>query len=92
MSVLQYYVYYKFDSARIEEVRAAVNKVFSDVEKATGVRGQWQQRRDDASTFMETYLDVADAAAFDRALGQALDKAAFGKLGIQRITEIFKCA
>ena len=92
MSAIQYYVYYKFDPARIEEVRAVVNLVFNEVEKATGIQGQWQQRRDDASTFMETYLEVADAAAFDRALGQALEKAAFGQLGIQRITEIFKCA
>ena len=92
MSALQYYVYYKFDPARIEEVRAVVQKVFDEVRNATGVQGQWQLRRDDASTFMETYLDVADSGAFDRALSQALEKAGFASLGIQRITEIFRCA
>ena len=92
MSALQYYVYYKFDPARIEEVRAIVDKVFDEVRKATGVQGQWQQRRDDASTFMETYLGVDASVGFDPALAQALDKAGFGRLGIQRITEIFRCA
>jgi hypothetical protein len=92
LSALQYYVYYKFDPARIEEVRAIVQQTFDEVRNATGVQGQWQQRRDDASTFMETYLGVADAGAFDRALAQALEKSGFGRLGIQRITEIFRCA
>ena len=92
MSALQYYVYYKFDPARIEEVRAVVEAVFGEVLKATGVQGDWQQRRDDASTFMETYPGVTDAAAFDRALARGLEKAAFARLDIQRITEIFRCA
>jgi hypothetical protein len=92
LSALQYYVYYKFDPARIEEVRAIVQQTFDEVRNATGVQGQWQQRRDDASTFMEIYLDVADAGQFDRALAQALEKSGFTRLGIQRITEIFRCA
>jgi len=92
LSALQYYVYYKFDPARIEEVRAVVQVVFGEVLEATGVQGDWLQRRDDASTFMETYPCVTDAAAFDRALAQGLGKAAFARLGIERITEIFRCA
>ena len=92
MSALQYYVYYKFDPVRIGEVREVVQSVFREVHAATGVQGQWQQRRDDPSTFMETYLAVTDSRAFERTLEEALHKTGFLKLDIQRITEVFKCA
>lgn len=92
MSALQYYVYYKFDPKRIDEVRTTVHALFAGVSSATGIQGQWQQRRDDASTFMETYFEVADGAAFERALSQAVENSGFAKLGIRRVTEIFQCA
>ena len=92
MSALQYYVYYKFDPGRIEEVRAVVDALFREAHAATGVQGRWQRRRDDPSTFMELYAGVADADEFDRALGRALDKTDFARLGISRVTEIFRCA
>ena len=92
MSALQYYVYYKFDPVRIGEVREVVQSVFREVHAASGVQGKWQQRRDDPSTFMEIYLDVDDSRAFERTLEEALHKAGFPRLGIQRITEVFKCA
>ena len=92
MNALQYYVYYKFDPARIEELRASVQALFRQVHDATSVQGQWLQRRDDPSTFMETYADVIDVDAFDRALARALEKSAFAGLGIIRVTEIFRCA
>lgn len=92
MSTVQYYVYYKFDSARIEEVRAVVHALFGELHATTGVQGLWQRRRDDPSTFMEIYSGVADAGAFDLALQSALDKTGFARLGIARITEIFQCA
>lgn len=92
MSTLQYYVYYKFDPDRIEEVRAVVNVLFDEVSAAMGVRGQWQRRRDDPSTFMETYTDIVAPDEFARALKLAIAKAGFSGLGIARITEIFQCA
>ena len=92
MNPLQYYVYYKIDPARIEELRSTVQALFGHVHEKTGVQGQWQQRRDDPSTFMEVYADVPDPTAFDRALAQALDKSGFARLGIDRVTEIFRCA
>jgi quinol monooxygenase YgiN len=92
LSTVHYYVYYKFDPARIEEVRAAVDVLFREVRAATGISGQWQRRRDDPSTFMEIFANVADAAAFDPVLQAALEKAGFARLGISRITEIFQCA
>ena len=69
-----------------------VEKVFKGVHAATGIRGQWQRRRDDPSTFMEIYSDVADAAAFDQALAAALEETGFAQLGIARVTELFQCA
>lgn len=92
MSTVDYYVYYKFDPARIEEVRRVVDALFREIHTATGLAGQWQRRRDDPSTFMEIYAGVADATAFDPILQSALEKAGFARLGIPRITEIFQCA
>ena len=92
MSALQYYVYYKADPARFEELHALVEALFCEVEAATGVRGKWQGRRDDASTFMEIYADVASGETFDRALDAALAKVGFSRLVSARVTEIFQCA
>jgi quinol monooxygenase YgiN len=92
LNTIDYYVYYKFDPARIDAVRPVVEALFREVRAQTGVQGRWQRRRDDPSTFMEIYANVADAAAFDRALGPALDKAGFAQLGIARVTEVFQCA
>jgi len=92
LKALQYYVYYKFDPTRIEELRAVVQSLFGEVREATGIQGQWQQRRDDATTFMETYVDVDDPSAFDQALSHATEKSGFAALGIKRVTEVFKCA
>lgn len=91
MIPLQYYVYYKFDPARIEELRAVVQALFRAVHEATGIQGQWQQRRDDPTTFMEIYADVPDTPAFERVLAQSLDASGFARLGIKRVTEIFRC-
>ncbi len=92
MNTIDYYVYYKFDPSRIENVRLVVEALFDEVHAQTDVQGRWQRRRDDPSTFMEIYANVADAAAFERALHSALDKAGFARLGIARITEVFQCA
>ncbi len=92
MIPLQYYVYYKADPGRIDELRAVVQGLFRLVREATGIQGQWQQRRDDPSTFMEIYADVPDTADFERALAQSLDASGFARLGVDRVTEIFRCA
>lgn len=92
MSALSYYMYYKVDPARVAEVRAVVEALMRRVHAATGVQGEWQRRRDDPATFMETYANVTDAAAFDKALAAALEETGFARLGIARVTEIFQCA
>jgi len=92
LSPVHYYVYYKSDPSRIAELRATVEKLFESVQAATGVRGEWQRRRDDPATFMETFRNVEDAGAFDRALAAAAEDSGFSRLGISRVTEIFRCA
>ncbi len=82
-----YYVYYRVDPARVEAVRHAVRALFDAIERATGVRGTWMRRRDEATTFMEVYEGVADERAFEAALER--ESAA---LGLERKTERFICA
>lgn len=82
-----YYVYYKVASTDLDRVRAAVKELFAAVEMQCGVRGRWMHRRDDASTYMEVYEDVKDAAAFE-----ALLEREGAKLGVQRKLERFVCA
>jgi quinol monooxygenase YgiN len=83
---LNYYVYYKVDPKRREEVRRLVEALFSSVEKQTGVRGRWMHRRDDPTTYMEVYEDVKDERAFE-----ALLEREGAKLGVQRKVERFVC-
>lgn len=92
MSTLQYYVYYKIDPSRVDELRAMVNALFREVRSATGVQGQWQRRRDDPSTFMEIYADVPADCDFAAALQAALKVAGFSRLVPERVTEVFRCA
>ena len=62
---MNYYVYYKVDTARLAELRAAVDQLFAAVERDCGVRGRLMRRRDDPTTYMEVYEDVADETAFE---------------------------
>jgi Domain of unknown function (DUF4936) len=75
------------DLARLADVRAGVERLFSIVERECGVRGRWMHRRDDPSTYMEVYEDVKDTVAFERVLERE-----GAKLSVQRRTERFVCA
>ena len=68
MTRANFYVYYRIDPGRMEELRAAVARVFDAVRARSGVQGRWLRRRDDAATCMEIYEAVEDADAFRRAL------------------------
>ena len=82
-----YYVYYRVDLARLNELRAAVEALFRVVERETGIRGRWMHRRDDPATYMEVYEGVRDEVAFEA----LLERAASG-LGLERKIERFICA
>ena len=82
-----YYVYYRVDAHRVAALREAVQRMFGVIEAATGVRGRWMRRRDEASTFMEVYEDVADEQPFE-----ALLEREAAVLGLERHVERFQCA
>ena len=84
---MNYYVYYKVEPERLDEILAAVERLFSAVERQCGVRGRWMRRRDDPATCMEVYEGVTNAALFEAAL--ARETAGFP---VARKTEIFQCA
>jgi len=79
-----YYVYYKLPPERIPELRGMVERLFQEIERQCGVRGRWMRRRDDASTYMEIYEEVKDAAAFE-----ALLEREGARLGVPRKLERF---
>ena len=82
-----YYVYYRIDPARLNEVRAAVEELFRVVERETSIRGRWMHRRDDPATYMEVYEGVPDEVAFE-----ALLERETSKMGLTRKVERFVCA
>ena len=82
-----YYVYYRVNLARLAEVRASIEQLFSTIERQTGVKGRWMHRRDDPATYMEVYEGVSDSAAFEA----LLDREVSG-LGLERRIERFVCA
>lgn len=82
-----YYVYYRVDPARRDELRRAIERVFAVVERETGVRGRWMHRRDEPATFMEVYEGVTDERAFE-----ALLERETAALDLDRHTESFVCA
>jgi hypothetical protein len=85
--VTNYYVYYRVDVARLADVRASIEQLFSRIERETGVKGRWMHRRDDPATYMEVYEGVRDSPAFDA----LLEREASG-LGLERKVERFVCA
>ena len=84
---MNYYIYYKIDPGKAENLKGDIEALFSLVERQCGVRGRWMRRRDDPSTYMEVYEGVADETAFE-----ALMTREAAKLGLQRRLERFVCA
>lgn len=82
-----YYVYYPVDPARLDELRGAIERLFATLERATGVRGRWMRRRDEATTYMEVYEGVTDERAFETLLARES-----ATLGLERKVERFVCA
>jgi quinol monooxygenase YgiN len=85
--VTNYYVYYRVDPARLDELRGAIERLFAAVERETGVRGKWMRRRDEATTYMEVYEGVKDERAFEALLAREA-----ASLGLERKVERFVCA
>lgn len=82
-----YYVYYRIEPAQVAALRVQVEQLFGIIERATGVRGRWMRRRDDPSTYMEVYENVADEREFEALLAREAEG-----LGLERRVERFICA
>lgn len=82
-----YYVYYRVEPGRVASLRAEVERLFRVVELACGVRGRWMRRRDDPTTYMEVYEEVADGTTFE-----ALLEREAAELQLERRVERFICA
>jgi len=68
LSATSVYVYYKVAPAQLADLRRAVEQLFASVQRAGGVRGHWQRRRDDPTTYMEIYPQVHDLSRFEALL------------------------
>ena len=83
---MNYYVYYKVEPGRVEELRPRVDALFEKIQDQFGVHGRLMRRRDDPTTYMEVYEDVKDERGFE-----ALLEREGAKLGVQRKLERFVC-
>ena len=90
MSMLHYYAYYRADPSRLEELRRVVADLFRVLEASSGVRGLLRRSRGEPATYMEFYENVADGAAFERVLAEALGRLRFERFSPRRKTEIFQ--
>ena len=84
---MNYYVYYKVEPGRVDQLRPSIESLFSLIDKTFGVRGRWMHRRDDPTTYMEVYEGVKDERAFESLLERE-----GAKLGVSRKVERFVCA
>ncbi len=74
------YVYYRIDPAQAALAQSRIDALLAAMAPHCGPPPRRMHRCDDASTWMETYLDIADLGAFTDALNtswRALDCAAF---------------
>ena len=79
-----YYVYYRVEAEKRGALKTEVQKLFTLIEKQTGVRGRWMRRRDDPSTYMEIYENVSDEKAFEAVLERE-----GAEFGVPRNAEVF---
>jgi hypothetical protein len=62
---VQYFVWYAI-AGDPQPTRAAIDAMMADIARRTGVNGRLLVRRDQPSTWMEIYENVADAVGFER--------------------------
>lgn len=79
MSPASIYVYYKVDPDRLRDLRDVLERLFTAIQRETGVRGYLQKRRDDPTTYLEVYPDVPDVPRFEALLAREC-----GRLRIDR--------
>jgi hypothetical protein len=88
---LSYYIYYRV--AQPAQAQALVQRIQAALKAETGIAGRLLRKRDDPSTWMETYQGVIDAGRFEQCLAatlQATDFAAVLETGGARHMECFE--
>ena len=90
---LSYYIYYRVPPGNAARARGAVDALQRELSAATGVAGRTLRRRDDETTWMEIYEDVADNGRFETALTELVER--HGILGLlapgsSRKQEVFR--
>jgi len=88
-----YYVYYKVPRENTGPARAAVGALQQSLESVLGIGGRLLRRRDDETTWMEVYEDVADPQRFEAQLAELVERhglAALLAAGSSRKQEIFR--
>ena len=90
---LSYYVYYRVPTENAERARAAVGTLQRQLTSVTGIGGRLLRRRDDETTWMEIYENVADPVRFEAELAELVKHHGLGALlvpGSSRKQEIFR--
>jgi Domain of unknown function (DUF4936) len=89
-----YFIYYRLAPSHAADITQTAGAIFRLVHAAAGIAGRLMRRDDDSNTWMEVYENVADAAAFEAALAQAVNKTRFDNMlaagstrQIERFTE-----
>jgi hypothetical protein len=88
-----YYVYYKVPVENAKRARAAVSAVQQDLLDVIGIGGRLLRRRDDETTWMEIYENVADPQRFEVELAELVERHGLSALlasGSSRKQEIFR--
>lgn len=87
------YVYYKVPVENAQRARAAVSAMQQDLSDVTGIGGRLLRRRDDETTWMEIYENVADPQRFEVELAELVERHGLAVLlaaGSSRKQEIFR--
>ena len=89
---LSYYIYYRVPAENAARARAAVGAMQRELSEIAGIGGRLLRRRDDETTWMEIYENVADAERFEAELGGLVERHGLRALlapGSARKREIF---
>ncbi len=89
---LSYYIYYRVPAENAARARAAVSTIQRELSDIIGIGGRLLRRRDDQTTWMEIYENVADAERFEAELGGLVERHGFAALlapGSARKREVF---
>jgi len=70
-----YYIYYRVEPAHAVACGEAVAKLVDAVHRRTGIRGRVLKKRNEPLLWMEIYEHVADEAAFEWELAEAVSAA-----------------